>query len=398
MAVLNYFFYPILSRILLPADFGDVQVYLSLITQAGILFGAFTIVAANITANSENQYERNTILTELKRICFWIVCVASIFLLFGAPYLRGFLNLSSIYPLLGLILALFLSTNATFRNAFLQGNSNFFELSLSGFVSSAGRIVFAVLLVWLGMTSSGAIAGILLAQGAVLYYLFMRTRNQLDLNSRANIHVLEGGTIKKELLYGLLIIFATGLVTFIHTSDILIIKHLFDANDAGIYSGISAIAKIIFFLLSPIVAVLFSSIKIKNTQKENFHIMIKSLVISLCLGGVTLLIFYYFSDTTVKVLLGENYRGSAYLLPKVGLIMLLCSLVNIFVYYFLALRRFFLIGLSVLGVLSVVGLLFLRNDSIDAVLNSLLISSGILLALLVVFYVKDHFNRHTSLQ
>ena len=52
VAALNYFFYPILSRMLSPSDFGDVQVFISLITQAGILFGAFTIVAVNITANT----------------------------------------------------------------------------------------------------------------------------------------------------------------------------------------------------------------------------------------------------------------------------------------------------------------------------------------------------------
>ncbi len=407
VAALNYFFYPILSRMLSPSDFGDVQVFISLITQAGILFGAFTIVAVNITANTvENPAdkagvavnERNAILTELQRICFWIVCVVSVVLLGGATHLKTFLNLSSVYPLLGLIAVLSLTTNATFRNAFLQGTSKFFELSMSGLVSSAGRIIFAVLLVWLGLTSTGAIAGLVLAQAAVLYYLFMRTRSQLDLNSRANIHVLEKGVIKNELLYGLLVIFATGLVTFLYTSDVLIVKHLFDPHVAGLYSGISAIAKIVFFLLSPVVAVLFASIKIKNTSSENHKIMLKSLGISAALGIFVLLIFYVFNDITVKVLLGGNYLGSAYLLPKVGLIMLLSSLVNIFVYYFLALRRFFLIGLSFFGVLLAVVLLMVKHGSIDAILNDLLVSAAILIVLLTFFYVKDHISSHTSLQ
>ena len=402
VAALNYFFYPILSRMLSPSDFGDVQVFISLITQAGILFGAFTIVAVNITANTEalngGTNERNAILTELQKICFWIICVASIVLLIGTTHMRSFLNLSSVYPLLGLVVILFLTTNATFRNAFLQGNGKFFELSMSGLVSSAGRIVFAVLLIWLGMTSTGAIVGLVLAQAAVLCYLFVRTRGQLDLRSKTNIHILEKGSIKKELLYGLLVIFATGLVTFLYTSDVLIIKHLFSAHEAGLYSGISAIAKIIFFLLSPVVAVLLSSIKIKNTEKENLHIMLKSLGISLCLGVFVLLIFYIFNDITVKVLLGVTYLGSAYLLPKVGLIMLLASLVNVFVYYFLALRRFFLIGLSLLGVVLAVVLLAINHGGIDAILNDLLVSSTVLIVLLIFFYVKDHFSSHTSLQ
>ena len=78
VAALNYFFYPILSRMLSPSDFGDVQVFISLITQAGILFGAFTIVAVNVTANTEDPNERNAILTELQRTCFWIIGAVSV--------------------------------------------------------------------------------------------------------------------------------------------------------------------------------------------------------------------------------------------------------------------------------------------------------------------------------
>lgn len=375
-----------------PAEFGDVQVFVSLLSQIGIFLGAFSIIAVNISSNTENTGERNAIMSELQKVCFWIVCVVSGALIIGTPFLSSFLNLSSFYPVAAVVISLFLSINGTFRAAFLQGQSKFFELSVNGLISAIGRIVFVVILIWLGMRSMGAVWAMVLTQGATLYYVFLKTRTDLNLSSKTNIHVLEKGSIKKELLYGLLIIFATGLVTFMYTTDILIMKHLFNAHDAGLYSGISTISKGVFFLVSPVAVVLLSSVKIRNTKKENLFLLLKSLGIAIFLGTCSLLVFWLFNDITIKILLGKGYLPLDYLLPKVGLVMLLISIVNVLVCYYLALRNFLLIALSCIGVLCTAILLFLNHGSIDAVLNSMILSLSILIILFISYYVKNYFS------
>ena len=398
VAVLNYLFYPVLGRMLTPSDFGDVQVFISLITQTGIIFGAFSIVAVNITANVENIHERNAILAELQKICFYVVGALAVILLLFFSKLNTFLQLDTVYPIIGVLALLFLSASSTFRSAYLQGQGRFIGLSVSGIISSAGRLVFAVLLILLGIGSLGAIGGIIAAQIAAVCFLWNLTRNSLNLSTRTNVHVLEKGSIKKELLYGILVLFASGLVTFMYTSDVLIIKHLFDPHDAGLYSGISAIAKIIFFVTAPTIAVLLPAVKLKNSIKENSLALLKSLGLTFCLGGAVLLVFYLFSDITIKVLLGEQYLSLAHILPKVGVVMFLASLLNVFVYYFLALRKFILIVISLVGVLCTAFLLLMSHDSIDSVLNSLIWSLFIILGLFLIFYVKNYFNRRTGIQ
>jgi O-antigen/teichoic acid export membrane protein len=397
VAVLNYAFYPILGRLLSPSEFGDIQVLISLITQAGILFGAFSLISVNITANTENPHERNAILSELRKICVYIVLAIILVLLVFIFKLKSFLNLSTIYPIFGLVIILLLSSTATFRSAFLSGSKRFKELSINGIISSAGRIIFAIILIFSGLGPTGVILGIVLSQIAMLYFLHLRTSSSLHLNTKANLHSLEKGSIKKELVYGILVLFSTGLVTFIYTSDVLIIKNLFNAHDAGVYSGISAIGKIIFFLLSPITAVLMASVKRKNTVQENSAVLLKSLAISLILGVSVLLAFYLFSGIVVQLLLGPNYMALAYVLPKVGLVMFLSSIVNVFVYYFLALRRFFLIGISCVGILTLGILLWFYHNSINAVLNSLVVSLLVIIFLFFIFYVKNYFSRNTSI-
>jgi hypothetical protein len=73
--------------------------------------------------------------------------------------------------------------------------------------------------------------------------------------------------------------------------------------------------------------------------------------------------------------------------------MLLASFLNVFVNYFLALRRFFLIASSLLGVICVAVLLLAWHGTIDAILNGLLASLALLVGSFLIIYVKNHFSR-----
>jgi len=392
VAFLNYVFHPLLGRLMSPSDFGDVQAFISLIAQSAIIFGAFSVVAVNITTNTENPHERDAIISELQKVAFWIISIAFIFLLLSIKELKSFFNFSSYYPLIGLAVILPISSVTTFRNAYLQGSGRYKHLSISGVISSSGRLIFAVGFILLGMGVLGATFGIVIANVFVLFYLFYQTKNSLHLNVKSTVHTLEKGSVKKELKYGLLVFFATALVTLYYTSDVLIVKHFFNNNDAGLYSGVSAIAKILFFAIGPSSAVLLSSIKIKNSFLENAIALRKSLVISCVVGGAGLFTFYVFNDITVLLMIGSKYGSFAHFLPKAGLVMLLTAGVNIFTFYFLALRRFFLIGISFAG-MAFMGFVFMQeHSSVDSILNSLIISLTIITISLVTVYAKDYFN------
>jgi O-antigen/teichoic acid export membrane protein len=397
VAFLNYLFYPMLGRLLPPAQFGDIQALVSMMAQTGIIFGALSVVVVNITANTESEGERNAIIAELRKISLYIMGASALLLLLISGKIESFLNFSSIYPVIALAVLLVLSALSTFRSAFLQGKGRFGELSVNGVISAGGRLGFAVLFITLGFATLGATLGIVLSQIVALYYLVFRTRGALDVHSTADIHVLEAGRVRGELLYGLLVLCATGLVTFLYTSDILIVKHYFDADTAGVYSGVSSIAKILFFLLGPTAGVLLSAVKIKNSKRENDIVLFKSLAISALIGGAGLCTFYVFHDMIIKLMIGAKYLSLAHVLPKAGLVMLLSAIINIFVYYFLALRQKSLIAVSIIGALSLVVCFAITHETIDAVLNNLIITISILITLLVALYAKDHFTRRTGI-
>lgn len=398
VAFLNYLFYPVLGRLMAPADFGDVQALISLIAQSAILFGAFSVVAVNITTNTENPLERDAIISELQKIAFWIIGVAFVILLISISELKTFFNFSSVFPLIGLAVILPISAVTTFRNAYLQGVGRFTQLSISGVISSLGRLVLSAGLILLGLKVFGATLGIVFANVFVLVYLFYQTKDSLHLSARTNVHILEKGSVSKELKYGVLVFFATSLVTLYYTSDVLIVKHYFSAVDAGLYSGISAIAKILFFAIGPSSAVLLSSIKLKQTFSENALALKKAFFISFVVGGVGIFTFYTFYGMIVKLMIGGKYVSFAHFLPQAGLVMLLTAIVNIFIFYFLALRRFFLVGVSIIGII-LMGFIALQNHlTITAILNNLLIVLSVIIVFLATIYAKDYFNHRSGIQ
>jgi len=396
VAFLNYIFHPLLGRLLAPVAFGDVQALLSLIAQSGIIFGAFSLVVVNITTNIEDARERNAIISALQNVAFYVVGFIFLILVLSISELKSFFNFSSYVPLVGLAVILPISSLSTFRNAYLQGSGNFSKLSLSGIVASLGRLIFVFIFIFLGLEVLGATLGIVMANICVLGYLFYQTRESLDLSIKSDIHILEKGSLKKELVYGVLVLFATSLVTLFYTSDVLIIKHYFSAFDAGLYSGISAIAKILFFAVGPSSVVLLSSVKMRHSFIDNSRALAKSLAISLVVGILGLVAFYLFSDMIIKVMIGSKYVPFAHYLPKAGLVMFLTAFANILVFYFLALRRFFLVGVSLFGIGAMGFILLSGHTSIAEVLNNLLLSLVVITILLITVYVKDYFHYRSS--
>jgi O-antigen/teichoic acid export membrane protein len=399
VAVINYLYHPVMGRLLSPADFGEVQVFLSLILQTGVIFGTFSIVAINITANVENETERNTLLYALQRICFAIITSLSVLMVVFMKDLNKFFNLDSDYLLYILILSLPFSLLYTFRNAFVQGKSNFTQVSTGQIVGASSKLLISGALVLLGLGVFGAVLGIVISTAVALLYLIWLTHSNFPFWQSKTLNVIFlHKSIKPEIIFGMLVFASSMLVTLLYTSDVLIVKRFFSAEEAGLYSGISAIGKIVFFVIAPVSAILVSSIKIKQTFIENWYALKKALLITGVIGSATLFTFYFFSALITKTMLGGAYSTFAHYLPTVGLVMFLAGLMNVLILYFLALRRYFLIILSLGGVAGLVWVFYIGHETIEIILRNLIIGLLLIIGILITVYVKDYFSYHSSLQ
>lgn len=387
VAFLSYLYHPLLVRFMNIEDFGEAQSLISLYTQLGVLVGVFGIIVTNLTSNYENIQERDVVISALYKIAYCIIGVIAFAIMISSAFLRDFFQFSSLAPFISLALLLLAGVSFTFRRSFLQGINNFSAMSWAGIIFAAGKVVFSVILVLIGLHSFGAISGLLIAQALSLFYVYLKTRNDFHvyLFKKNNLRQV----IKNEYRYAMLILLSTASVTFLYTADVLMVKHWFLPEDAGLYSGIATIARIIFFATVSVSGVLFSAVKIKNSIEENRKILKKGLALTFLVAGTAAAALAIFPSFFIQLLIGSRYLIFSSLLVELSLLIFSVSIINLLFFYFLALRSSIIFSASLFGPVSIFILSIFRHQTLDEVVINFLIGSVLTLAVLLIGFRRQ---------
>ncbi|MFA5009133.1 MAG: oligosaccharide flippase family protein [Candidatus Paceibacterota bacterium] len=388
VAFLNYLYHPIMGRIMKVADFGEIQAFLSFLLILGVFTGFFKNVITTIVANLKDEKDRELLamLQKFSLICAFFL--ALILVLFG-NFLASFFNFSSYYFFPAFALLVFVGVINTNNQAITQGLQNFKVLSLSGILGSLSKLILSVLFVFIGWAVFGVIGAIILSSFISCVYLILSNRNYFKIENSFSIKI--DSRIKKELWYAFVFLIVSLAITFLYSSDVVIIKKYFSPEIAGFYSGMAIIGRIIYFLVSSIPAVLLPSIKLSDEKKENKNIMIKAMILTTILGGGALAVFSVFPGLVTKILIGERYHDYAFLLPKISLYLFFVSFSSLFFYYFLALRKNHIILPALAGPLTVLILCYINHSNVEIIVNNFLIGSLLSFFLLLINIIKELF-------
>jgi O-antigen/teichoic acid export membrane protein len=390
VGALNYLYYPILGRMLTPASFGEVQTLVSLFLQLSIFLSVLSLVAVNIVANADGDEARNALVLEFEKLASVISIVLLILTIIFGTQLQHFLRFDSPLPFVLLALSIVVTVPFTLRGAFLRGKHRFGLASTSNLIASAGKILFSAALVAIGLGTAGAIGGLVLAQAvacALVAWWTFRLGLQAKEEGRRplSIGLPNMRVLLPELRYGGIVLVASLAITMQYSIDILIVKHYFDARTAGLYAGIASAGRVIFFLTASFSQVLMPMVKIKNTDRENRQLLIKSFILFGGLSIPTLLLFSGFPKLIIGILMGHSYLAMAGLLPRLSLAIFVISILNLLASYYLALRRYGVAVVALLGALLTYGLMLANHNSVAGVVNGLLVGSAAMLGLLVVW-------------
>jgi O-antigen/teichoic acid export membrane protein len=167
-----------------------------------------------------------------------------------------------------------------------------------------------------------------------------------------------------------------------YSVDTIVMKHWFDAQTAGLYAGIATIARIIFFITASIAQVLLPSVRMSRPAKHNRQVLMKSFILLAGIGGSILLVFSLAPHRVVGMLMGQRFLPYAGLLPRLSLVIFFISVINLFMLYHLALRRYAIAAIAVIGAFVTTGFMLINHQSPQAIVNDLLYSSvsvGVLL-------------------
>ena len=394
VAVINYIYYPIMGRVLSVEDFGEVQVIATIVLQITIILNVFGYITINLFTNTEDKELCRQRVRGLEGAALTIVTVLSLTVLLFNGYINAYLKFSSIFVLVSLVLIFIVNVPFTIKNGWLQAKNKFVDMSVAAFISASSKLLLALPLIFLGLTVKGALFGLVAATFLALVYVSYRAKINIKLKDHINENyfklIAKDSELKKDLLYGLFIFFALFSINLLYSADVIIVRRFFSITDAGLYSGVASIGRIIFFSTLAISAVLLPSVKIAGTTKDNIRNLQKALGITLLLGGLILLFFFTSPQIIIQILIGQNYLAYSNLLFKVGLFILVASVLNVLFVYGIALRKMFISLIGPLAAVSVFAVSYLNNGSVESIIDNFIIINSIALGITGVYLFLVH--------
>ena len=291
---INYLYHPLMIQYLSIHEFAEFE---SLVGVFNILWvlttGVSLFLVKEIAKNSKNLVMVKSIFRFSNVFLLVFGCTAYLVFALFSPFIARFLKFDSVYPVLLTGLIIIFSFQWTVVWAVLQGLKRFRFIAFGWILSSIFRLLFGVIFVFFGYKLYGAIGWFIIAGAFVFFLNFFYTWNILK--NYETIDTID--TLKKDFKKDSVHIFHFFLLAFflaiLMNMDVIFAKNLFDSNAAGIYAGLSVLAKFLIFLWWAIETVYYPQIMEHRKEEVPRHFLINSFFMLLILT-ISALVFHYF--------------------------------------------------------------------------------------------------------
>lgn len=387
--VFNLFFSLFMGRNLTVEGFGILTSTVSLMVLMSIPVGSIipTIVSfAGFHFAKEDYGSVKALFLKIIKPLLTISLIVFFCFIVFANHIGDFFKIAdrSIIVIVGLTVAI--AYIGVVINGLLQAKLAFKFISFSQLISNMSKFIIGIMLVFLGFNVKGAIWAVFIA-GIIPFifgFIYLKSVWVSKINKKNKIN------FKNILSYGIPSSLATLGITSLISTDILLVKHFFDPLQAGIYAGLSLVGKIIFFLTAPIGSVMFPLIVKKYAKRENYNNIFKMAVAMVFIPSVLISTFYFlYPDLLIGFIIkNEAYKSASGLLGLFGVFITIYSLITLFVYYFLSIKKTSIYIPVLLAALSQLLLITLYHGSLFIVVVISLLVALILLSILVIYYIK----------
>lgn len=402
--VASFLYQAFMSRMLLVEDFGTLNSLLSVLVIISLPVQTLHTTVASVTSHLKAQEAYSDISNLFYRMLFRVsvigLCGMIIFVLLSG-YLRDFLNISSIYPLLTVGVLALLSFLLSVNYGLLQGLQNFNYFGAATGLNGFLKLVFGALLVYLGFGVEGAIGGIALgtlivfiSSAVILYFYFLKFKVQATIDG-PQTYTLAGFS------YSIPVLIALSCFTTLTNIDLVLVKHFFDPEGAGNYAVAAVLGKAMLFLPAAIVLAMFPMVSESHALKaDSYHILKKSMAFAGLLSLIGIQAYLLFPELLVTILMGAKHAQIAHLVRLYGIAMLPFVFINIFMFFNLAIHKLKFLYTFIAGSLIEIFLIYARHNSLQQIIY-ILISIGCVLLAVNIFLIWSGLrdsNTNVSIQ
>lgn len=383
----QFIYHFIAGRLLGKADYGDLAAIISILGVVALIQSSLGMVIVKYIASEKNE---NKIKGFIAWVNWWIIIVAivtALILFILSPTLIKFLNIiqpSSMYLLAPLV---FFYILATIGRSILQGLMKFNRYMASLLSETVIKIPLTFVFIYLGWATFGAVGA--LTVGVIVSFIIAR----LSLLSYLSNVSRQRPKMLLLLSFGSLILVQGLALVSMYSADLILVKHFFSPDLAGIYASLSVLGRIAFFCSAPITQVVFPLVAKRHaTGEKHIHILILSLILTILMSSVVVIIFIFFPKIVINALFGQSFTEGAGMLWWFGVFMSLLAVAVLFTQYYLSIGKtkivWLFVGASILQIL----LIWFIHPNLLAVIQLSIISVSLLVGSLFIYCLYDSYK------
>ncbi|HWA52024.1 MAG TPA: oligosaccharide flippase family protein [Patescibacteria group bacterium] len=383
--VINYLYQVIMKRNLGLVGYGELSSIFAIFYIATIVPISASPSIIKFISSSKNRSESVFIYKKINEVIVKVSLVLGIFVLILSPFLADFLHVHLTNVLI-IAPVVFFSLITVTNQSLLQGVLNFWGNVGPNILSSASKLIFGIIFVFIGWKVFGAVAGVFC--GTLLAYLYSY---YLAKGFLKNVKAKGKFDFKKFLKYSLPVLIFSFAFTSFFTMDVVLVKHFFSDLDAGIYATLSILGKIIYFAASPIAGVMFPIVAGKHSKGERyFELLLISLLITIFMSLGIVAVYALFPHFIIGFFGSGSNLIPVYDLIWMGLFICFYTVSFFMMNFFLSIDKTKLVILPLVFATLQIVLICMFHSSLLTVIQ---ISFSLMLVMFLILFSYLVYNR-----
>jgi len=423
MGVLNYAYNLFLNRLFVPADYATYVALMGLLAIITVPVSALQAIAAKYAAEYRAAKKTGLVrqlLWGLTRRVLPVGLIAFVVFMLAPKLVAEFLGAgkadSVILAVKVMGTAFLLQVLLPINRGLLQGLQNFASLSFNFALDAISRFGIGLLIFlpllggfsWpllhsvlngsLKLTTANAVAlgiAVTIIGSSLAYLVSFWPLRKLPKNKATGEDIDSKDILRFSWPTLLMFVF----LAILFNVDVVLVKHFsgpglgISLDNAGEYATISTLAKIVYFITGPIIAVMFPMISdLVGRGEKHFKLLLLTLFTVLSSALVVLGVFAALPNTVVGALT-PNYISVANLLVPMTVIFVVYSLVNLMSNYYLSIRQYgFIWPLGFFALMEVILINFFHGSMME-VIKSAIMAQTLLLFVFMLLYLSGKKNQ-----
>ncbi len=376
-----------MARYLGSHDYSVLGTFSAILFTVILLSGSIYFIIARFVTyhHTRYQYEQiNYLVRASLKYFFAVGFVAFLIVLIFSEQIAIFFHIDSVGPVIMFGFAMWLQLLVPVYESAFKGLENLGAMGRLRLIESGSRLLIALVFAYLALRTTAMVFALGLGTFVALALTYSSIR---DLQ---RLHIVRPN-MQEIWEYAKPVLLISATMALLLNLDVIVVKHLFSPEQAGVYAAASLLAKVPFLMSWIFSTVLFPRvIKLHADGLGSSHLLRVSLKWMAAIVVVSTVLNALFANTIFAGIFGSDTEAANYIVPY-AFAMGLLALANLLVTYQLALRKFTLAKIVPwFLVLEIVLLYFFHASVLHVVVVTMLVTA--LLSATTVYVLRNELQ------